>query len=47
VHWLLRVVLETQQALRTVSCSLGAARQTFLVLILTYGTCKGNYARGV
>ena len=34
-----------RQALRTVSCSLGAARQIFLVLILTHVTCEDNCER--
>ena len=43
---ILRDVLETQQAPRTVSCGLGAARQIFLLLILTHVTCEDNCERG-
>ena len=42
----LRGVLETRQALRTVSCSLGAVRQIFLLLILTHSTCEENCEKG-
>ena len=43
---ILRGVLETRQALRTVSCRLGAVRHIFLLLILTHSTCEDNCERG-